>query len=376
MDFLKESEDRQEELLKLIEDLCEIPAPFRCESGRAHFIAHWLKENGIEGAFIDKYGNVVLPYHSCDGKYIAFTSHMDTVFKETTPIPVVHEGKIAKCPGIGDDTTHVAAQMLLARWIVRHQFKLAYPLLFVWDTGEEGLGDLRGARGLMEEYAGEIKALVALDAVYSTMIDRAVGSVRYRIRIETAGGHSFRNFGSPNAIERAAALIERLYQQEIPQIENAHTTLNVGTISGGTSINTIAQDVEFLYEFRSDDAKAMEIMEHQLLELLEEAKQTCTNLSFEEIGRRPAGSVSSEIQKHLEDRWIEASTQVLPDMHIKLIPGSTDCNIPLSQGIPAMCVGVYKGGAAHTHEEWIDCSSLKAGYEILLRFAASFIKEK
>ena len=134
---------------------------------------------------------------------------MDTVFPEKKAIPVTHEGAIAECPGIGDDTTNMAAELLLARWVIQNKMEFSYPLPFVWDTGEEGLGDLKGARGLMKEYDEQIAGVVALDAVYSTMINRAVESVRYRITIETEGGHSFRNFGSPNAIERAAALIQK-----------------------------------------------------------------------------------------------------------------------------------------------------------------------
>ena len=371
-DFYKEAERSEAELIALIEALCAIPAPLHEERGRAKFVMNWLSENQLPGAYLDDFGNVILPYHFCDEKYIAFIAHMDTVFPEKKAIPVTHEGAIAECPGIGDDTTNMAAELLLARWVIQNKMELSYPLLFVWDTGEEGLGDLKGARGLMKEYDGQIAGVVALDAVYSTMINRAVGSVRYRITIETEGGHSFRNFGSPNAIERAAALIQKLYRQQLPQIPDAHTTFNVGMISGGTSVNTIAQSAKFLYEFRSDETEALSYMETQFKELLEEAKRDCKNLTAELIGRRPAGAGHAEKQTALEKRWIDAAGVVLPDMNVKIIPGSTDCNMPLSQGIPAICVGIYRGGAAHTYEEWVDYSSLKTGYEILLRFVASF----
>ncbi len=372
LDFYKEAEASEAELISLIEALCAIPAPLHEERGRANFVMNWLSENQLSGAYIDNFGNVVLPYRCCDKKYIAFTAHMDTVFPEKAVIPVAHEGTIAECPGIGDDTTNMAAELLLARWVIQNKIQLSYPLLFVWDTGEEGLGDLKGARGLMEEYDGQIEAMVALDAVYSTMINRAVGSVRYRITIETEGGHSFRNFGSPNAIERAAALVERLYQQSLPKIPDSHTTFNVGMISGGTSVNTIAQNATFLYEFRSDTTETLQYMEAQLKKILENAKKDCKDLTVELIGRRPAGGDRAAKQAALEKRWIDAAKAVLPEMNVKILPGSTDCNMPLSQGIPAICVGIYRGGAAHTYEEWVDYRSLKTGYEILLRFVNSF----
>lgn len=372
VDVRKEAAAVHQEYIDLIEALCAIPAPLDGESARARFVMDWLKQNGLSSAHIDEAGNAVFSYNCISGKYIAFTAHMDTVFPETEPFPVTHEGNIARCPGIGDDTANMAAMLLLARWAVRNQVAFQSPLLFVWDTGEEGLGDLRGVRGLLRDYAGRIAALVALDGVYPKLIHRAVGSVRYRICIETEGGHSFRNFGSPNAIERMASLIEALYRQPLPQIKDSHTTFNVGTINGGTSVNTIAQSAEMLYEYRSDSQEALDKMEQQLYTLLTEQEKNCLHLTCEEIGNRPAGSVSGAEQTALEQRWLDAVAALLPGAEVKAGAGSTDCNIPLSQGIPAICIGGYRGGAAHTHEEWIDYDSLDTGYALLLHFLASF----
>lgn len=375
LNYQKEAAAVQQEYIDLIETLCAIPAPLHGEAARAEFVLAWLEKNGLHGGRIDGAGNVVFPYDCIAGKYIAFTAHMDTVFQETEPFSVTHEGTIAKCPGIGDDTANMAAMLLLARWAVRNQVRFAHPLLFVWDTGEEGLGDLRGVRGLMKDYEGRIEALVALDAVYPNMTNSAVGSVRYCITIETAGGHSYRNFGAPNAIERAAALIETLYKQDLPQLEGSSTTYNVGMISGGTSINTIAQQAEILYEFRSDRAENLRQMERQMREILQDAEKTCSCLTCREIGRRPAGGARAAGQEALEQRWIAAVAAGLPEREVKASSGSTDCNIPLSQGIPAICIGGYRGGSAHTHEEWIDYASLETGYELLLRFLTSFAQE-
>lgn len=372
VDVRQEAAAVYQEYIDLIETLCAIPAPLHGEGARARFVLDWLEKNGLNGGRIDKSGNVIFPYNCIGEKYIAFTAHMDTVFLETDPFAVTHEGSVAKCPGIGDDTANMAAMLLLARWAIHKQVQFDHPLLFVWDTGEEGLGDLRGVRGLMEDYAGHIAALVALDAVYPNMVNSAVGSVRYRITIETAGGHSYRNFGSPNAIERMAALIETFYQQLLPEIEGCTTTFNVGVVSGGTSVNTIAQSAELLYEFRSDRLEGLERMDAQMRRILQEAEKTCSRLTFEEIGRRPAGGAPASGQAALEQHWIDAVAAILPDRKVKAMAGSTDCNIPLSQGIPAICIGGYRGGAAHTHEEWIDYDSLETGYALLLRFLTSF----
>ena len=372
MDFDQEAARLHEEYIALLEELCAIPAPLHEEGARARFVLGWLEKNGLHGGRIDEAGNVVLPYDCAAGDYIVFTAHMDTVFPEKQTFPVLHEGHIAKCPGIGDDTANMAALLLLARWAVGGKHRFDHPLLFAWDTGEEGLGDLSGVRALMRQYGTHTAALVALDSVYPNMVCKAVGSVRYRIAIETNGGHSFRNFGSPNAIERMAQLIGALYRQPLPRYEGSHTTYNVGTITGGTSVNTIAQNAEMLYEFRSDRAEALEDMERQMHALLAECERDDVRLSCEEIGRRPAGSVDTAAQRRLEEHWRVAVAAELPGTEVHGSAGSTDCNIPLSMGIPAICVGGYRGGSAHTHEEWIDYDSLTPGYALLLRFLASF----
>ena len=268
-----QAQKTEAELEALIEALCTIPAPLGQEWARAEFVQDWLNGNGLTGSWIDRSGNVIFPYSCNSEKYIAFTAHMDTVFPETEPFPFVREGTIAKCPGIGDDTANMAALMLAARWVVQQRLCFPYSLLFVWDTGEEGLGNLNGVRGLMEDYADRIAALVALDGVYPGLIDGAVGSVRWRIRAKTSGGHSFRNFGSPNAIERMAALIGAPYAQPLPDAEGARTTFNVGSIAGGTSVTTIAQACEILYEVRSDSAAALNAMECALNALVRDAQQ-------------------------------------------------------------------------------------------------------
>ena len=371
-----QAQKTEAELEELIEALCTIPAPLGQEWARAEFVQDWLNGNGLTGSWIDRSGNVIFPYSCNSEKYIAFTAHMDTVFPETEPFPFVREGTIAKCPGIGDDTANMAALMLAARWVVQQRLCFPYSLLFVWDTGEEGLGNLNGVRGLMEDYADRIAALVALDGVYPGLIDGAVGSVRWRIRAKTSGGHSFRNFGSPNAIERMAALIGALYAQPLPDAEGARTTFNVGSIAGGTSVNTIAQACEILYEVRSDSAAALNAMECALNALVRDAQQRGgVDFSCEEIGLRPASGARAEGQDALESHWKRAVQAVLPGQEVRCTSGSTDCNIPLSMAIPAMCVGAYRGGAAHTREEWIDCASLSTGYALLLHLFHSFAQE-
>ena len=268
----------------------------------------------------------------------------------------------------------MAALMLAARWVVQQRLCFPYSLLFVWDTGEEGLGNLNGVRGLMEDYADRIAALVALDGVYPGLIDGAVGSVRWRIRAKTSGGHSFRNFGSPNAIERMAALIGALYAQPLPDAEGACTTFNVGSIAGGTSVNTIAQACEILYEVRSDSAAALNTMECALNALVRGAQQRGgVDFSCEEIGRRPAPARG----RRDRTRW-----NPIGSVRCRRYCRGRRCAALL---VPPTAISPFHGHSRHVWEpigrrgpycgEWIDCASLSTGYALLLHLFHSFAQE-
>jgi acetylornithine deacetylase/succinyl-diaminopimelate desuccinylase-like protein len=316
-----------------------------------------------------------MPYMCCGRgeKFTIFAAHMDTVFDDTKPFEIKKEGDIWTCPGIGDDTANMVILMLMAKYVIENRPKLSHNVLFCWDTGEEGLENLRGIRELMRREKDNTAEFITLDSVYTALICQAVGSVRYKITIQTKGGHSYRNFGHTNAIERAAALVQKLYSVTVPDIEGTHTTYNVGMISGGTSVNTIAQSASLMYEYRSDSEKCMQIMQQHLHRAIEEIKPGCESVTCQEIGRRPAGRerVNMTRQQELEHRCMEAAHEVLgKNMNIVCQPGSTDCNIPMSLGIPSVCTGGYIGGGAHTRHEWVDVSSMDTGLEIMLKFLA------
>ena len=143
-------------------------------------------------------------------------------------------------------------------------------LLLVCNAGEEGLGNLKGVRKICEDYGGRIKSFCTFDSSLSSIVDRAVGSKRFRVKVRTRGGHSYNDFGNDNAIAGLASLVGKLYKIQVP--EGGKTTYNVGMISGGTSVNTIAQEAEMLYEFRSDKRENLEYMERQFMEVLDRAK--------------------------------------------------------------------------------------------------------
>lgn len=351
----------QEELIQLIKDLCAIPSFSHHEKRKALFIQNWFKQYNID-TIIDEKNNVILPIH-CKDELSVFCAHIDTVFPDTLGFECIEKDGKLYAPGVGDDTANVALLMLIARYLVlNHEMKNT---LIVFDSCEEGLGNLEGIRQIMDTYEGRIKEFYSFDLTYEEIICKAVGSSRYRITIQTEGGHSYSAFGNANAIAIASELIHDLYQYQVPT--RGKSTYNVGVIEGGTSVNTIAQEVCFLFEYRSDH-------QEDLKEMNEFFNQTITryqsihNIQVEVIGERPGhGNVN---QDRMDEIISNVSNIIEFYTHKKpiLSSGSTDCNIPYSLGIPGCCFGGYIGMGEHTKEEWIDISSLEIGMKILMHF--------
>ena len=360
-----------------LEKLVLIPAPGFGERARAEYCLRWLEENGVRGAYIDDCDNVIVAYPafeeenqgetvSCvresEGKRTyacLFLAHLDTVFSADVPLILKKEPDRWSCPGIGDDTANAVVLMELIRYLFTEKPRFCEPVLFALNTGEEGLGNLKGIRRIMEECAGQIRRVVAFDLYQTHLYTDCVGSIRYRIGVKTMGGHSWMDFGNGNAIERMAAILQELYRYQ-PE-KTAKTTYNVGVIEGGTSVNTIASTGSFLFEFRSEAAEAMRKGDAFLQEVLERYREPGTVIDCTIVGERPCSEhVDPEEQNRLIrgcSRIMEAVTGRKP----KEETASTDCNIPLSLGIPAVCMGLIEGGKAHTMEEWIRPSSMADG---------------
>lgn len=390
------------ELEELVLRLARIPAPTGKEEKRAQFCLNWLHENGAEDAYIDAAGNVVYLYHdtktekskTTDTSVIVYMAHMDVVFSDETELPMTERDNRIYCPGVGDDTANLAVLLMAAKYVAQYRPDTnGYTLLFVCDVGEEGFGNLKGVReicgkfhqvpngnGLQRDDAlsyvsrSRISRLYAFDLGYDTYTCRAVGSLRYRIQAKTKGGHSYGDFGNTSAIAVLAELIQQLYELPVPQ--RGKTTYNVGTISGGTSVNTIAQQAEMLYEIRSDDAEDLEEMRRKFEYIVEvcrkkydiskstaAAKQTA-EVMVEIIGERPCEAGVDEKKRKLLFEQVEQVVEAVTGCRPMPVPCSTDCNIPLSMGIPSVCVGTCLGAGYHTREEYIEKSSLKSGFTI------------
>ena len=363
--------DHQDEVVELIRTLVAIPAFSHHEQKRAEFCADWFKKAGAEKVRIDEVSNVIVELGDIEkGDCTAFMAHLDTVFPDETGFELKEKDGWLMAPGVGDDTANVALLMVITKYIIENNLKPEKGILVVLNAGEEGLGNLVGCRNMMKTYGSKLSEVISFDGSFHEYVNKAVGSVRYRIEVRTEGGHSYGKFGNRNAIRVLASLIDTLYSIKVP--EGGKTTYNVGSIEGGTSINTIAQRASMLFEFRSDVREHLDQMKEMFDTLIDAYRKMGVEVDVEVLGERPCmGEIDEEKQKDLEKRvedLIERRIGSRPSGH----SGSTDCNIPFSMGVNSLCFGGYLGKGAHTREEKLEKASLKPGMGVMMEFMLSY----
>ena len=360
--ILQDLAAEHEELVALLKTMCKITAPSNHEEKRAEFCKQWLEDMGAQGVYIDDALNVIYPIN-CEGNKPVniFSAHTDTVFPDTEPMPMHEENGKLYCPGVGDDTASLATLMMAAKYITKHGYRPDQGLVLVCNSGEEGFGNLKGAKAFMEAYKGRVNTMVSFDGALDHFVNYAVGSTRYKIEIKTEGGHSFAKFGNKNAIAYMASLIDTLYRVQVPK--GGKTTYNVGAIHGGTSVNTIAQQVEMLFEYRSDVREHLATMMDFFDSIITSYRKMGIEVNVEILGIRPCmGDMDKAAQAAFEKKLADIMQLYNAGKVPTFESGSTDANIPFSQGVTACTVGVYTGGGAHTREEWVELESLKVGY--------------
>lgn len=288
-----------EDIKRIIRDLCAIPAPSHHEEKRAEYCKAWFRANGFEDVEIDEALNVVCRYQVTDeNDLVVFMAHTDTVFPDTEPMPFREDEKKMYAPGVCDDTANLAVMMVSARYFVQRKLRAKCGLLFVANSCEEGLGNLKGSRRIVQDYGSRIREFYTFDGTnLRRVVTSAVGSHRYRVTVRTEGGHSYGAFGNRNAIYYLSSIINTIYTMKVPQ---------------------------------------------EKLDAL--------------IAR-----ADSAVRELFDAEPIHG-------------PSSTDANIPLAAGIPAICVSAAVGRGCHTRQEEIDLDQLPNGAKLSMRLMQEYFE--
>ena len=339
----------------------QIAAPTGDEGQRAAWVQARLRSMGLDDAHIDLAGNVVATRLGLDdARPVLVCAHLDTVFGRDVALTFRQDGDRVTGPGIGDNGRGLAAMLAIAEEMDGRELRTSRPIVFVATTGEEGAGDLRGAKHLFAHLPHEPAAAIALDgAGDERIVHKALGSRRYHIAYRGAGGHSWAAFGIPNAVHAAASAAAMLASLPLPK--TPRTTLSVSRIGGGTSINTIPEQGWIEVDLRSTSESVLDRFDREIRIIVRAAAQqenarraTATPpLAYDVmvIGARPSGEISSDHPLVLSA--IEATRLI--DREPELAAASTDANVPIAAGIPAIAIGAGgRGGEAHTTGEWYD----------------------
>ncbi len=340
----------------------QIPAPTFGEHQRAAFVKDRFHEEGLQDVEIDPLGNVYArwPGEGTAGPII-LSAHTDTVFPPGTDLTCWRQNGKIYGPGIGDNSLGVAGLFGLLWALRRTQSAIPGDLWLVANACEEGLGDLKGMRAVVDRFGDSPLAYIVLEGMsLGKIYHRGLGVQRYRIRAQTQGGHSWADYGSPSAIHELAALITRLTAIPVPKRPRA--SLNVGVVSGGFSVNTIAAEASLELDLRAEKPAPLQKLIQAVEKLVSGSKRPGVRLEAEIIGQRPAGEIPPS---HPLVKAAEAALKkqgIRPQRSI----GSTDANIPLSRGLPCVCLGLTHGGGAHTTGEYIEIEPVEQGVTQLL----------
>jgi tripeptide aminopeptidase len=347
-------------VIELTARIAAVSSPTGDEEAKSLLVEQMFAQEGLV-AERDEIGDVVARVQgrippTTGARSLLIAAHTDTVFPKETPLEIVQRDGRLTGPGVGDNSVAVAAVIMLNALLREAGEAPAVDVLLTGNVGEEGLGNLRGIKEVLSNLP-EIGAVIALEGHNLGRVTHvAVGSRRLRIIARGPGGHSWGDFGRPNAIHGLSKLIAEL--DAIPLPRTPKTTLSVGTIKGGVSVNTIAPEASCLLDLRSTDDAALRRLCERVARLAGNARKDA-GISFEveTIGERPAGVVSPEspIVK------VAAKTLSVLDVEPSFDASSTDANVPIAAGVPAVCIGLTTGGNVHRTDEFIDLEPVPAG---------------
>jgi len=377
LDYLRVNHDRHS--AKQIE-ICEIPAPTFHEQKRAQFMAAEFRTRKLQNVEIDAQGNVLGWRKGVSGDIFVIAAHLDISFEPGVDTRVRREGARWYAPGIGDDSRGLAAMLAIVEALDAGAIRTRHTLLFVANVGEEGLGDLAGVKYLFQKspIRSRLKAFISIDGSNpARVVNGGNGVKRYGVTFKGPGGHSYGNFGRPNAAHALGRVVAALSDFQVPA--SPKTTFNVGKIGGGTTVNAIAEQASMEVDLRSESPAELDKLELQFLEAVrtgtsaENAKRAASGLQVAAetklIGNRPAGVTPPDSAIVKAALWASAATGHQPT----LLSASTDSNLPISLGIPAITMGGGgRGDNAHSLQEWFDPTEAWKGPQTVLLAVLAF----
>lgn len=363
--------------------MCQIPAPSYQEKKKAEYVMRKFMEIGLEDVYMDEVYNVFGSIKGeGNGPALMLAGHTDTVFPMDTDLTIKQEGTRYTCPGINDDTRAIAELFTIARSMLASHIRGNGDIIFCANVCEEGLGDLRGVKHIFGK-PNVLDGFVTIDNfVTAGIIYTATGSQRFQVKFHGAGGHSFSDFGIPNPIHAMGRAISRIADFQIPKLPK--TTFNIGVVKGGTSVNTISAEAEMLVDIRSDSKEELERLVNEMKRAVRLAvelenqrwnSEKIISADIELIGVRPAGQQKKDCTI-VRAAWDAAEVLGLnPELRAE---SSTDANIPIALGIPAIAVGRGgEEGGIHTIHEWHDPTNAYVGAQknLLLILALSGFRQ-
>ena len=339
----------------------QIPAPTFHEERRAVYIRDEMLRIGLDEVFLDEQGNVFGRWRGGDAEPFILSAHLDSVHPLDKSLPLeVTTGKITG-PGSADNALGLAALLTIGKCLVQHGQRFDGDIWLVADVCEEGLGNLAGMQRVVDRFGEAVQAYLVLEGLgLGQVCHRGLGVARYRISAQCQGGHAWVNQGEPSAIHELAAVIHTMTEIILPQ--KPRSSLNVGIVQGGTSINTIAASAFCEVDLRSEDQAGLERLVQRVRRIVMGRERKGVHFEMELIGVRPAGSIRPS------HPLVKLALECLAELHVPAVLeiGSTDANIPLSRGIAAVCLGLTRGGAPHTDSEYLEIPPIRLGLQQVL----------
>ncbi len=351
-----------EDIINDIKKVALVASPPFAEGKRIMYLKQYVKMIGYRTIEIDNEGNLRVMLKGKSSGLLVFSAHVDTVFPKGTRLEIKESEQCIWCPGICDNSTGVVAALYLMRYIKENNIIPKTDVMFLFNVGEEGLGNLRGIRYFFDNIEQDrIIAHICIEGhTIGRLTRKVVGSYRSKVMVMGQGGHSYRDFGNTNAIVVAAELIGRF--AAIKLSKEPKTTLNIGTIRGGECVNAIPAQAEFSVEIRSPDPRGLASVKKSCDDIIASMTGEGCKIESEVMGERPCGE--------MKEKWLISKIQKVHKLlDIKTIDdaGSTDSNYPISLGLVSVTIGVTEGKRTHSVDEYLLKGPVRKGVEQVIR---------